>query len=216
MPMTSTPITRPYEVTESSDGNDAKPPFTNGFTPSSSSGGLSPTGSRPLFGGKSSAPKEPSKLRFSYQPDASSCSATATATPQSPHVTQAVQEKGRETVKQVKLDPKDAALAMDVDALPKFSFVFRESSNFVGLNDVACKAAKMAPVSSLPTFDFSVTPKPEVKAPVAPAPVAFNWAAAGMKAPGSTSSGASWTCSTCMLTNPATATDKCTVCDTPR
>jgi hypothetical protein len=28
--------------------------------------------------------------------------------------------------------------------------------------------------------------------------------------------GASWTCSTCMLMNPATATDKCTVCDSPR
>jgi hypothetical protein len=44
--------------------------------------------------------------------------------------------------------------------------------------------------------------------------VGFDWAAVGMKPP--TTSGASWTCSTCMLSNPATAVDKCTVCDTPR
>ncbi|CAE6364587.1 unnamed protein product [Rhizoctonia solani] len=40
----------------------------------------------------------------------------------------------------------------------------------------------------------------------------FNWGAAGIKAP-STSTGGQWTCSTCSLSNPASATEKCTVCD---
>ncbi|KAH7911057.1 hypothetical protein BJ138DRAFT_1007405 [Hygrophoropsis aurantiaca] len=43
---------------------------------------------------------------------------------------------------------------------------------------------------------------------------AFDWGAAGIKPPKSASG--SWTCSTCMLSNPATATEKCTICDTPR
>jgi len=45
---------------------------------------------------------------------------------------------------------------------------------------------------------------------LAPAPVAFNWSAAGF-APKTVAAG-SWTCSTCGLSNTADAT-KCTVCD---
>jgi hypothetical protein len=130
--------------------------------------------------------------------------------------------KVAETEKQKKLDPKepkDVALVMDVDILPEFSFVFRESSNLVRLSDVALQV-KAAPTSSLPTFDFSgmVTPNKPASAEVKASsvtPLEFDWAAAGMKAPAQPS-GASWTCSTCMLTNPATATGECTVCEAPR
>ncbi|KAF8748359.1 hypothetical protein RHS01_10904 [Rhizoctonia solani] len=55
-----------------------------------------------------------------------------------------------------------------------------------------------------------------VSAPSALAPAAktasFDWGAAGMKAPTTPATG-SWTCATCSLSNPASATDKCTVCD---
>ncbi|CAE6538147.1 unnamed protein product [Rhizoctonia solani] len=43
----------------------------------------------------------------------------------------------------------------------------------------------------------------------------FNWAAAGFKAPAAPSA-TTWTCSTCMLSNPASATERCTVCDAKR
>jgi hypothetical protein len=46
-------------------------------------------------------------------------------------------------------------------------------------------------------------------------PKAFNWSAAGV-APPPTTSGDNWTCSMCMLSNPATATEKCGICDNPR
>ncbi|KAG6856263.1 hypothetical protein H0H87_006019 [Tephrocybe sp. NHM501043] len=46
-----------------------------------------------------------------------------------------------------------------------------------------------------------------------PAVQAFNWAAAGMKAP---TAGDNWTCSLCQLSNPASATEKCNTCENPR
>ena len=64
----------------------------------------------------------------------------------------------------------------------------------------------------------SSTAAPATKAPEMPsAPVkAFDWAAAGLKPEPTATSGASWTCNTCMLQNPASATEKCDVCDEPR
>ncbi|KAF8603837.1 hypothetical protein BDV93DRAFT_544463 [Ceratobasidium sp. AG-I] len=61
-------------------------------------------------------------------------------------------------------------------------------------------------------------PKPAASGAPTPAPAparaaSFDWAAAGMKAP-STNSGAQWKCSTCDCMNPASATVKCTVCET--
>ncbi|KAG2011660.1 hypothetical protein CC2G_011752 [Coprinopsis cinerea AmutBmut pab1-1] len=56
-------------------------------------------------------------------------------------------------------------------------------------------------------------PRPGAKKESA-APVAgFNWGAAGLKPP--TTSGSTWTCSVCALSNPTSA-PKCTVCDAPR
>lgn len=45
------------------------------------------------------------------------------------------------------------------------------------------------------------------------APAAFDWSASGFKP--KVAAGA-WTCSMCMCSNPATATEKCTVCEGPR
>ncbi|KAG6810197.1 hypothetical protein H0H92_012932 [Tricholoma furcatifolium] len=56
----------------------------------------------------------------------------------------------------------------------------------------------------------------ETKRPAPPAPPAtqgFDWAAAGMKPP---TTGDSWTCSLCGLSNPPSATSKCDTCDNPR
>lgn len=62
------------------------------------------------------------------------------------------------------------------------------------------KTVKSAPKSVPP-------PATEVKA--------FDWAAAGIK-PQPKNDGAHWTCGVCMLSNPPTATEKCTVCESPR
>ncbi|CAE6538117.1 unnamed protein product, partial [Rhizoctonia solani] len=69
------------------------------------------------------------------------------------------------------------------------------------------RAAAGLPVSRLPTFTFgSLPPAPATKT------ASFNWAAAGLRASAAPAGGA-WTCTVCMLSNPATATDRCTVCD---
>ncbi|KAG8920275.1 hypothetical protein FRC02_001003 [Tulasnella sp. 418] len=48
-------------------------------------------------------------------------------------------------------------------------------------------------------------------APISAPPVVNNWAAAGWK-PAASSAAGEWTCEVCGLKNPATVTDKCTVC----
>ncbi|KDQ61566.1 hypothetical protein JAAARDRAFT_45167 [Jaapia argillacea MUCL 33604] len=168
---------------------------TNFFAPSSQP-------SRPAFGLKSTAPKEPSKLRFGYSVEK-----------EDPAPSMVVDE-----VVKTELDPKAAALAMGVDSLPVFTFTFTATAPMYGFVDEQ-KAVKALSVSELPTFDFSASPKEFVPTPSpapAPAPPAasggFNWAAAGLKAP---TKPAGWSCSTCMCSNPEAA-NKCTVCDTPR
>ncbi|KAG6853632.1 hypothetical protein C0991_002692 [Blastosporella zonata] len=78
------------------------------------------------------------------------------------------------------------------------------------------------PMSATEQCKYCETPRPaapssatSVPAPSTPAPAVqgFSWAAAGMKPP---TAGAGWTCSLCGLSNPASVTDKCTICDAPR
>jgi hypothetical protein len=173
-------------------------PFSsNPNTPGSSSqvaGGGKP------FGVKSSTPKEPSKLRFSYQPDASP------STPP-PALTMSQTEQ-----KKANLDPKAIALKMDVNSLPVYAFPFKECSNNIDalyhIKAITPQSdAKAVPLSTLPTFDFSRK--------VNDATTGFDWAAAGLKPPPKVRE-ESWTCSTCMLSNPSTAEDKCTICESPR
>ena len=60
--------------------------------------------------------------------------------------------------------------------------------------------------------EVKLAPKP--MPPPAPEIKAFDWAAVGLKQ--NKIEGGSWTCGVCMLSNPADATEKCTVCESPR
>lgn len=66
------------------------------------------------------------------------------------------------------------------------------------------------PVSST----HSSTPSSAISPPSGVSSTGFNWAAAGMKAPESSSAG-KWTCSVCMIQNDA-AKNKCAACESPK
>lgn len=195
---------------------------------------LSPIGATPIkptFSLKSSAPKEPSKLRFSYKGNASpplpasvpTSTSSFFAPPPTPRFSH-VQLPGviSTPFKSIdNVDPRQAVIAMAVHDLPTYSFlqpVLRPEVDHIR------EAANAVPSSSLPNFDFSASFSgphaerstifaPASSPPAAPTVKAFDWAAAGMQAP--SAPGGTWVCSTCMLSNPTT-TNKCTVCDTSR
>jgi hypothetical protein len=128
-------------------------------------------------------------------------------------------------VKEEKVDvpkktPKEVALAMSVDALPTFIFSVTATLTFADTPSYlkAMEKVKSVPKSSLPSFDFNLptlNSNVEAPKPVPPPVKAFDWSAAGIKKP-TTSGGGSWTCSTCMLSNPATAVDQCSICQSSR
>ncbi|KAF8675662.1 hypothetical protein RHS04_06642 [Rhizoctonia solani] len=100
---------------------------------------------------------------------------------------------------------KASAQTVPVSELPVFTFTAPIATSTPKTTEA--RTAANLPISKLPVFTFgSLAPAPATKT------ASFNWGAAGVKAP-SASSGASWTCDVCMLSNPASATEKCTVCD---
>ncbi|KAF5362079.1 hypothetical protein D9756_002449 [Leucocoprinus leucothites] len=103
---------------------------------------------------------------------------------------------------------KDAARSQPLTSLPTFTFTFPVP--FISGGSKARDEAKTTPKESLPTFDLaqSIVPSTSSKG-------SFNWGATGMKPPGTSAAG-EWVCSTCMLTNPASATSKCSICDTAK
>ena len=230
-------VLTPEIVIEEMDESDAQtliePPVvtttpTNIFGVSGS--GATKLSARALFPGfKPTLPKEPSKLRFSYQPEVGKSSpvpapAVSLADPpsQSVHaVTQTTNERERK-IQSPKKTPKEAALALPVDALP--TFVFSVTATLTSASTLshlkALEEAKLVPKSSLPAFDFSLPTRnsnADAPKPVSPPIKAFDWAAAGMKEPAKASGGGGdWMCSTCMLSNPATTVDKCGICEAPR
>ncbi|KDQ27014.1 hypothetical protein PLEOSDRAFT_1105907 [Pleurotus ostreatus PC15] len=207
----------------------------------------------PLFGipKASSIPREPSKLRHSYQPDGSADDASKgdNDVPPTPKLSPAqVPPPASEPLKSPTKsafglglgfpsrseqapakaaplldDPKAAALAMPATSLPAFTFkVPRRSS--AGTDVAAMDYARSVPIEKLPKFEFvfgkqKATATPAIPSVPTPSTTTtsqgFDWAAAGMK-PAAPKAGGGWTCNTCMLPNPATALDKCTVCETPR
>lgn len=223
----SSALVRPSEIIEPDEL-----PKVNGKPNSPATTSTLPTANaRSLFGIKSSAPKEPSKLRYSYQVDkvqvvASQTTSTSPPAPSlftpltapllpvsslfaspptapSPTTTQPVACPPK-----AQLSPKDEALAMNVDDLPKYSFTVKETVYPAGpSSENARKVASEAPVSSLPTFDIRTVPAKIING--------FNWTAAGLKAP-TPSIGSQWICDLCQLKNPDSAKEKCTVCDAPR
>ena len=67
------------------------------------------------------------------------------------------------------------------------------------------------PASATTECQICEAKRPGVAAAAAPA-MAFDWAKAGMKPPTSTG----WKCSVCACDNPASATEQCTVCESPK
>ncbi|THH10358.1 hypothetical protein EW145_g1400 [Phellinidium pouzarii] len=191
-------------------------------------------GKTSVFGAnKSSLPKEPSKLRTSFVaeeeseiPEPAFPVPSFLSSKYAPDVSSQTQKR---------MQPKDVAMDMDESKLP--IFVFNVSIPAIGLEYPEARAKVLAlPESSLPTFDFSKaisnnstpslvskegdsaasTPMPPATNPIANSPVkAFDWKAAGM-APKPKNGGETWTCGTCMLSNSASATQKCSICETPR
>jgi len=168
-----------------------------------------------VFGHKpTSAPKEPSKLRYSYQPEVatSSPSTTPLATPSA-----GIEEElsNKQANNAVTRDPKTTVLALPTTALPTFTFTIAATFTLTPAEKLARERAASKAEASLPTFTLNQKPEANPSSSVVSAPaVGFDWSAAGIKPPGGISG--NWTCSTCMLSNPASATEKCTICDTPR
>ncbi|KIO25846.1 hypothetical protein M407DRAFT_24802 [Tulasnella calospora MUT 4182] len=110
-------------------------------------------------------------------------------------------------------DPQSQAERASVSSLPsyKFDFTIIATAIIPGI-DVSAKAkASAATKTELPKFDMLALVPVPAQAPAAPS---NNWAAAGFvpKAAG----GGSWTCDQCMLSNPESAKDKCTICEADR
>ncbi|KAK0489132.1 hypothetical protein IW261DRAFT_1414534 [Armillaria novae-zelandiae] len=208
-------------------------------TPASSPFGSSISSAR--VGRSSNAPKEPSKLRYSYQP------AALNSPPPAPVLAPAILPSANPTPVTFPFpaamppptfsfpntpapspssqmvtstsgdpDPKAAALALPVSSLPIFSFA--SPSPKPSLLESSDAEAPF----ELPTFLFPSSPvagpsKPVAVTPavVAPIPTAppksFNWNAAGVKPPSKATAG-EWTCGTCTLTNTDSAAEKCSIC----
>ncbi|KAG2344098.1 hypothetical protein BDR05DRAFT_962398 [Suillus weaverae] len=207
----SSVFTRPAEIIEPV-GNAPSLLTTPSATPFSSSHTPAPASPmKTAFGAKTSAPREPSKLRYSYYADKEIASAEEKPMSEAPSAlsmaSRNLPKETQTTSPKAKLPPKEAVSAMEVDELPRYSFKLAEAAYPAGPSHIKARiaAASMSRLS-LPTFEFK---------PVAPSTNGFNWTAAGMKAPAAATSGI-WSCGTCMLENPDSAKDKCTICDAPR
>lgn len=187
-------------------------PSTNGSNPSNVFGSSSFNSKTTLFG-KSSLPKEPSKLRASFvaEDDESDSSKTSVG-----HSTPAPSKIPDELPKtngingtlshSSSVDPKTRALEAEISTLPVYSFDLPAPT--VITSSKARDAAISADEASLPTYNFlwpsASPPKTAEVPPVFKAPAAA-----------STTSG-QWKCNLCDLMNPDSAKEKCTICDAPR
>ncbi|KAJ7777459.1 hypothetical protein B0H16DRAFT_1684071 [Mycena metata] len=192
-------------------------------------------GPKPL----ASAPKEPSKLRYSFQPPPTPPPVAdkpkeekekRALFPMDPPPVPAPKPAAFPSVSAStatasisgKRDPKAAASTLPVAALPSFVFtVLTNAPADAHAHVKARDAARKLDKALLPSFDFTSSftaqEKGKGKEVVTPPVQGFNWAAAGAAPPKPKSAGAgAWTCGTCMLSNGPEATEKCSVCETPR
>lgn len=184
-------------------------------------GATTTASSRTTFGHKpSSAPKEPSKLRYSYQPEAATPTASMTPVATPSFATEVKSEglSNKQPNITVTRDPKATALALHTTVLPTFTFTIAAISTFslTPAEKIARKQVDSKAEASLPTFTLSQKPEANssTKIAVSSPVVAFDWSAAAINPPNAV--GGNWTCSTCMLSNPASATEMCTICEAPR
>ncbi|EKM49953.1 uncharacterized protein PHACADRAFT_264405, partial [Phanerochaete carnosa HHB-10118-sp] len=183
-----------------------------------------PFGAKSAFGTKSSAPKAPSKLRYSIQPEKDEQTQDIAERKESETPSEKSSSSYASTsapfgaARPAKKYPIDVTEIMKfVKSLPKFElnaypFDTPTSSPGAGPSTVKARdAAKATSVLELPAYSFDFTAAPTAAPSATPG---FNWS--GVSAENSTEAGDQWTCSTCMLKNPAAATEKCTICDAPR
>lgn len=172
--------------------------------------------SKTVFGHKpTSIPKEPSKLRYSYQPEVATPSPPSTTPLATPSVDVEGELSDKQASNAVTRDPKATVLALPATALPTFTFTIAAAFTITPTEKMAREQVASKAEASLPTFALNQKPDVNPSSSVASArAVAFDWSAAGTKPPPGISG--NWTCSTCMLSNPASATEKCTICETPR
>ncbi|KAN0130920.1 hypothetical protein V8E53_011298 [Lactarius tabidus] len=230
---TSPTNTHPGDAFDESLPNAKKStPTTNG-----SSVGATP---KPPFPLKSSAPKEPSKLRFGF---------AAESDPDSPPPAKPASDRPALAPTQPH-EPLSSLPALKPWPPAISSRLAPESSLEVASPPVASSSTKLQPAKSVPkdakeaalaldsasltSFSFDVptetTSKHEKERSEAAAaepssllvfsftfgttaPGSFDWEAAGMKPPAKASG--SWTCGTCMVSNDAAKT-KCIACEEPR
>lgn len=207
-----------YEVFEPSDFMKQAQPVPPSATPTSSSSAQSKnSGATPsspsVFAssvkgmpfGKSSLPTQPSRLRASFtaeedEPEEKNAPSRTTEAPKINGIS--------------RRSPKEMAMKMEVKALPTFAFQVTATIIDPKHSD-ASAAAKAKPISALPAFDLfkpvaSTSTSPASSSSSGPSPPVIMTAAAAQK------STDAWECSLCMLKNPASVTDKCTVCEAPR
>ncbi|KAJ7623505.1 hypothetical protein FB45DRAFT_797684 [Roridomyces roridus] len=156
-------------------------------------------GPKPLA---ASAPKEPSKLRYSYQPPATPPpvvdSKPRELFPMDPPAPPAKAAAPAPAFASTSKDPKDMVRSMAPSTLP--SFVLTVLTNTPSMEHAKARdLARGLDKSALPKFDLPVSEKGKAREeqPVVAA-------------------GESWMCDTCMLTNGAEVKDKCKICDSPR
>lgn len=144
-------------------------------------------------------------FKFSFDQPAKSASEAETEPATQPIVRSEIPKTSRQ--EKTYLSAKEAALKVDKLSLPFFTFVppasgpIPANSTKERTEKAKAEAAKLSP----PTFAFKL----ELSAPVRASSTPLSSAVKKV-------SGGKWTCSMCMLENPESATEKCTICEEPR
>ncbi|OXG76017.1 hypothetical protein C348_05165 [Cryptococcus neoformans Gb118] len=146
-------------------------------------------------------------FEFSFGQPAKPASEAETEPAMQPIVRSEVPKTSRQ--EKTYLSAKEAALKVDRLSLPFFTFIPSVSAPIPAnsTEEQTKKAKAEAAKSSPPTFAFKL----ELSAPIRASSAPSSHAAAVKQA-----SGGKWTCSMCMLENPESATEKCTICEEPR
>lgn len=120
------------------------------------------------------------------------------------------------------LSAKDSALSVDKHALPFFTFTLSPLGSQP--SDSAKAAAMRVPIDKLEKFTFAVqnsalpasyfSPPTAESSTVPPAPSVPS--SSTFTIPKKDAPSGQWTCGLCQLQNPASATEKCTICEAPK
>lgn len=102
-----------------------------------------------------------------------------------------ISRSAKPSVKSEQSDAQQQALQRPAASLPAFTFTL--SSPLSKISEAVKSAALALPLQQY-TFSLTETTKPSTSSKVAP----------------------QWTCDTCMLKNPDSAKEKCTICESPR